>query len=91
MSINREEALKRVTETNPCGLTLRQRLRRWFWGTRVGIATNVLLGRSTAYKLVIQGTLIAGDNLLAVDCQIRPTAEGFPLKGHLYRVKISDD
>jgi hypothetical protein len=71
MSTKYEEAQKRVTEKNPCGLTLWQRLKCWFWGTRVGVALHALMGRPTAYKMTIEGTLIARDNLLVVDCFIR--------------------
>lgn len=90
MEDKREEALKRVTETNPCGLTWRQRLRRWFWGTRVGVATNVLLGRSTAYKLTLKGTVMAGDNLLISDCIILPLEGCRPIEGRLFRVQVTN-
>jgi hypothetical protein len=68
-----EEAQKRVTEKNPCGLTRYQRLKSWFSGTRVGIALNVLRGRPTAYRITIEGRLIAKNNILIVDCFLRMT------------------
>jgi len=72
MTTKYEEAQKRVTEKNPCGLTLRQRLKVWFWGTRVGVALHALMGRPTAYKLTVQGTLCLKSNSLIVGCRIYP-------------------
>jgi len=79
-----------ITQKNPCGRTWRQRLRSWFWGTRVGVALHALMGRPTAYKLTIEGRLILGNNSLVSTCIIRPLADHPALTADLYRTKISN-
>lgn len=81
--------MQSITQKNPCGLTRMQRLRRWFWGTRVGVALNALLGRPTAYRITIAGTMIAKDNLLVVDCYIREMVVSYDQKDFLV-TKVSN-
>ena len=91
MKTRYEKAQMRVTEKNPCGLTLRQRLKSWFWGTRVGVALNALLGRTTVYRAQVEGTLIVGDNALVVVCKLTQSASS-DVKNYveMYRSKISN-
>jgi hypothetical protein len=39
--------------------TRRQRLHHWFWMSRVGLALNLLLGRSTVFRLnIVDGAIV---------------------------------
>ena len=61
-------------------LTVFQRLRFWFWTSRLGLALQILLGNPVGFRLDIEGTiLVSKSNMSLKECNVTTGGSNIPV------------